>query len=202
VQTAQAGESRAAILEVRNLQTVFKTRAATIHAVNNVSFSLKPGELLGVVGESGSGKSVTMMSLMRLLPSPPARIVQGSAMLGDRDLLKMDEDDLRKVRGAEIGFIFQDPMTSLNPVFTVGFQLMEPLREHLGLSKKEARARWSALRRAGPSLYRRAAEDTAELDRRARGETQDDPRPAAASRRVSGLLPVRAALPARIRTLP
>ncbi len=145
MQTAQAGESRAAILEVRNLQTVFKTRAATIHAVNNVSFSLRPGELLGVVGESGSGKSVTMMSLMRLLPSPPARIVQGSAMLGDRDLLKMDEDDLRKVRGAEIGFIFQDPMTSLNPVFTVGFQLMEPLREHLGLSKKEARARAAEL---------------------------------------------------------
>ena len=112
-----------------------------VHAVNGVSFDLAPGELLGVVGESGSGKSVTMMSLMRLLPSPPAEVTSGAVVLNGRDLLKMPAKELRKVRGAEVGFAFQDPMTSLNPVFTVGFQLMEPLREHLGLSKKAARDR-------------------------------------------------------------
>lgn len=138
-------ESRQAVLEVTNLQTVFKTRASTVHAVNGVSLSLRPGELLGVVGESGSGKSVTMMSLMKLVPSPPAHIAAGTAVLDGRDLLQMSADDLRSVRGAEIGFIFQDPMTSLNPVFTVGFQLMEPLRAHLGLSKKQARARAAEL---------------------------------------------------------
>jgi oligopeptide transport system ATP-binding protein len=145
VQTAEADDNRAAVLEVNDLRTVFRTRDTAIHAVNGVSFSLKPGELLGVVGESGSGKSVTMMSLMKLLPSPPARIESGSAVLAGRDLLKMDAEELRKVRGADIGFIFQDPMTSLNPVFTVGFQLMEPLREHLGLSKKDARKRAAEL---------------------------------------------------------
>ncbi|HSF95981.1 MAG TPA: ABC transporter ATP-binding protein [Thermohalobaculum sp.] len=113
----------------------------TIHAVNGVSFYLKAGELVGVVGESGSGKSVTMMSLMKLLPEPPAEIVAGTARLGGRDLLKLPPAQLRKVRGGEVGFVFQDPMTSLNPVFTVGFQLIEPLREHLGMSKREARAR-------------------------------------------------------------
>jgi peptide/nickel transport system ATP-binding protein/oligopeptide transport system ATP-binding protein len=133
------------VLEVSNLRTVFRTRSSTIYAVNGVSFSLKPGELLGVVGESGSGKSVTMMSMLRLLPSPPAAIEGGSAMLGARDLLQMSDEELRKLRGAEIGFIFQDPMTSLNPVFTVGYQLMEPLREHLGMSKKQARKRAAEL---------------------------------------------------------
>ena len=141
----EAAESGNAVLEVTNLQTVFRTRAATIHAVNGVSLSLRPGELLGVVGESGSGKSVTMMSLMKLVPSPPAHIASGTAVLDGRDLLHMSADDLRSVRGAKIGFIFQDPMTSLNPVFTVGFQLMEPLRVHLGLSKKQARVRAAEL---------------------------------------------------------
>ena len=129
------------ILEVEGLTTIFHTMDGAVHAVNGVSFYLRAGELLGVVGESGSGKSVTMMSLMKLLPQPPAEIVRGTAMLEGRDLLQLDPTDLRKVRGGEVGFVFQDPMTSLNPVFTVGFQLMEPLREHLGLSKKEARAR-------------------------------------------------------------
>ncbi len=145
MQTVQASDRSATVLEVTNLQTVFETRSVTVHAVNGVSFSLKPGELLGVVGESGSGKSVAMMSLMRLVPSPPARIVGGSAILNGRDLLKMNEDDIRGVRGAEIGFIFQDPMTSLNPVFTVGFQLMEPLRQHMAMTKKQARARAAEL---------------------------------------------------------
>jgi oligopeptide transport system ATP-binding protein len=131
----------APILEVEGLTTVFHTMDGTIHAVNGVSFHLYAGELVGVVGESGSGKSVTMMSLMKLLPQPPAEIVAGTARLEGRDLLQLDPADLRKVRGGEIGFVFQDPMTSLNPVFTVGFQLIEPLREHLGLSKKAAKAR-------------------------------------------------------------
>jgi oligopeptide transport system ATP-binding protein len=131
----------APILEVEGLTTVFHTMDGTIHAVNGVSFHLYAGELVGVVGESGSGKSVTMMSLMKLLPQPPAEIVAGTARLEGRDLLQLDPADLRKVRGGEVGFVFQDPMTSLNPVFTVGFQLVEPLREHLGLSKKAAKAR-------------------------------------------------------------
>jgi len=131
----------APVLVVDGLKTIFHTMDGTIHAVNGVSFYLREGELVGVVGESGSGKSVTMMSLMKLLPEPPAEIVAGTARLGRRDLLQLKPAQLRKVRGAEVGFVFQDPMTSLNPVFTVGFQLIEPLREHLGLSKRAARAR-------------------------------------------------------------
>jgi len=129
------------VLDVKNLKTVFRTRAGDIHAVNSVSFFLKPGELLGVVGESGSGKSVTMMSLLGLLPMPPAEIREGQVLLEGRDLLKSGADALRKVRGQEVGFIFQDPMTSLNPVFTVGFQIMEPLRKHMGMNRKAARTR-------------------------------------------------------------
>ena len=140
---SQAGQAHSAdnVLEVRDLQTVFETQDGTVHAVNNVSFALKPGELLGVVGESGSGKSVSMMSLLKLLPMPPAKILNGEVLFGGRDLLQASEDELRSLRGGDIGFIFQDPMTSLNPVFTVGFQLMEPLRIHMGMNKKQARAR-------------------------------------------------------------
>jgi len=129
------------ILDVKDLKTVFNTRSGQIHAVNSVSFDLRPGELLGVVGESGSGKSVTMMSLIGLLPSPPADVCAGQVLFGGRDLLAVDEDALRGIRGKRIGFVFQDPMTSLNPVFNVGFQIMEPLRKHMGLSKSAARAR-------------------------------------------------------------
>ena len=112
-----------------------------MHAVNGISFHLEEGELLSVVGESGSGKSVTMMSLLKLLPMPPAEIASGKVMFDDKDLIQMELEELRKIRGGKIGFIFQDPMTSLNPVFNVGFQIMEPLKEHLGLSKQEARKR-------------------------------------------------------------
>ena len=129
------------VLKVTQLNTRFKTRSGDVHAVNNVSFELKPGELLGVVGESGSGKSVTMMSLLGLLPSPPAVVSGVSVMFDGLDLLRCTPEQLRAVRGARIGFIFQDPMTSLNPVFTVGFQIMEPLREHMGLDKEGARKR-------------------------------------------------------------
>ncbi|MFV0492848.1 MAG: ABC transporter ATP-binding protein [Pseudorhodobacter sp.] len=126
------------VLDVRGLQTVFRTRGGDVHAVNSVSFHLRPGELLGVVGESGSGKSVTMMSLIGLLPSPPAEIRAGEVMLGGMDLLKIPEDRLRDVRGRRVGFVFQDPMTSLNPVFTVGNQIMEPLRRHMGMTRAQA----------------------------------------------------------------
>ena len=129
------------VLEVRGLKTVFRTRSGDVHAVNDVSFTLRPGELLGVVGESGSGKSVTMLSLIGLLPSPPADICGGEVLLGGLDLLKASPEQLRKLRGARIGFVFQDPMTSLNPVFTVGSQIMEPLRQHLGLSRPQATER-------------------------------------------------------------
>ncbi|HQY44764.1 MAG TPA: ABC transporter ATP-binding protein [Paracoccaceae bacterium] len=129
------------VLDVRGLKTVFRTRGGDIHAVNNVSFDLRPGELLGVVGESGSGKSVTMMSLMGLLPSPPADVQAGEVLFDGADLLNCSDEHLRSVRGAGIGFIFQDPMTSLNPVFTVGFQIMEPLRKHMGMDKAQAKAR-------------------------------------------------------------
>ncbi len=133
------------VLEVSDLKTVFKTRDGAVHAVNGVSFSVATGELLGVVGESGSGKSVTMMSLLKLLPSPPAEIVEGSVRFEGRDVLSMDDEQMRALRGGDIGFVFQDPMTSLNPVFTVGFQIVESLREHLDISKKDARKRAAEL---------------------------------------------------------
>ncbi|WP_375280571.1 ABC transporter ATP-binding protein [Pseudooctadecabacter sp.] len=129
------------VLDVRDLKTVFKVRGGEVHAVNNVSFDLKPGELLGVVGESGSGKSVTMMSLLGLLPTPPADVQNGSVTFQGQDLLKVNPETLRSVRGGKIGFVFQDPMTSLNPVYNVGMQIMEPLRKHMGLSKSAARTR-------------------------------------------------------------
>ncbi len=129
------------VLDVRGLKTVFRTRGGEIHAVNTVSFHLEPGELLGVVGESGSGKSVTMMSLLGLLPSPPADVRAGEVWLGGRDILKISVDDLREVRGAKVGFVFQDPMTSLNPVFTVGMQIMEPLQQHMGMTRAQAETR-------------------------------------------------------------
>jgi peptide/nickel transport system ATP-binding protein/oligopeptide transport system ATP-binding protein len=134
-------DGAAPVLAVKDLKTVFRTRSGVVHAVNSVSFDLKAGELLGVVGESGSGKSVTMMSLIRLLPSPPAVIGGGHVMFDGEDLLRVPETRLRQVRGAGIGFVFQDPMTSLNPVFTVGYQLREPLMKHMGLTKARATER-------------------------------------------------------------
>ena len=130
--------SQHSILKVENIATRFRTQEGLVHAVNGISFELKKGELLGVVGESGAGKSVTMMSLLKLLPIPPAEIVSGKATFEGHDLLKLDLEKLRKIRGGKIGFIFQDPMTSLNPVLTIGYQLTEPMREHLGLSRKNA----------------------------------------------------------------
>jgi len=136
-----AGNEQPVILRVSDLRTVFRTQDGMVHAVNGVSFHLRAGELLGVVGESGSGKSVTMMSLMKLVPMPPAEIVSGEVLLDGRNLLAIGDAEMRAVRGGQVGFIFQDPMTSLNPVFTVGYQLAEPLRLHLGLSRRQARQR-------------------------------------------------------------
>ena len=116
-----------------------------VHAVNGISFDLHEGELLGVVGESGSGKSVTMLSLLKLLPMPPAEIASGQALFDGEDLLALDPARLRHVRGAKVGFIFQDPMASLNPVLSIGYQLTEPLRAHLGLSRRAMRRRAAAL---------------------------------------------------------
>ena len=138
-------DGAAPVLDVRGLKTVFHTRGGEVHAVNSVSFHLKRGELLGVVGESGSGKSVTMMSLIRLLPEPPAEIRGGEALLNGVDMLKASPAELRKLRGAKVGFVFQDPMTSLNPVFTVGNQLMEPLIEHMGMTRAQAETRAAEL---------------------------------------------------------
>ncbi|MBK8438297.1 MAG: ABC transporter ATP-binding protein [Rhodobacter sp.] len=129
------------VLDVRGLKTVFRTRAGEIHAVNDVSFALQSGELLGVVGESGSGKSVTMMSLLGLLPMPPAEVRAGKVLLNGQDILHLPPDQLRRVRGAKVGFVFQDPMTSLNPVFSVGMQIMEPLKKHLGMGRAQAESR-------------------------------------------------------------
>ena len=129
------------VLDVKDLKTQFDTQDGMVHAVNGVSFDLKSGEFLGVVGESGSGKSVTMMSLLRLIPMPPGEIVSGEANFGDSDLLAIDLEKLRQIRGGKIGFIFQDPMTSLNPVLTVGYQISESLRLHTELTEKERRPR-------------------------------------------------------------
>ncbi len=137
----QSETARAKVLEVEDVRTCFHTREGTIYAVNGVGFDLDEGELLGVVGESGCGKSVTMLSLLRLLPMPPAEIVSGRARLNGKDLMALDNEELRRVRGGEVGFIFQDPMTSLNPVLTVGYQLAEPLRTHLGMGRTAARRR-------------------------------------------------------------
>lgn len=126
------------LLEVRNLQTHFRTGAGIIKAVNGVSFELKRGETLGVVGESGCGKSVTSFSIMRLIPSPPGKIVGGEIMYNDRNLLALSEPQMRSLRGNDISMIFQEPMTSLNPVFTCGSQIAEAIMKHSGAKKKEA----------------------------------------------------------------
>ncbi|MGD9092518.1 MAG: ABC transporter ATP-binding protein [Anaerolineales bacterium] len=131
----------ASLLDVRNLTTRFYTQSGVVEAVNGISFSIKEGEIVGVVGESGCGKSVTMRSVMRIIPEPPGKIETGEVVFNNQDLLKLDEEAVRKIRGREIAMIFQDPMTSLNPVLTVGLQLSETLQEHMDMSKGEARGR-------------------------------------------------------------
>ncbi len=127
-----------ALLEVKNLRTTFKTDDGVVSAVNGLSYAVDAGSTLGIVGESGSGKSVNALSIMRLIPQPPGKIEHGEVLFKGADLLKKSEAEMRKIRGRDIAMIFQDPMTSLNPVLTVGDQIMEATRLHLGLSKKDA----------------------------------------------------------------
>ena len=126
------------LLNIQGLQTHFYTEAGTVRAVDGVSLLVRKGETLGIVGESGCGKSVTALSVLRLIPNPPGKIVGGTIHLEGRDLLKLPENEMRKVRGASISMIFQEPMTSLNPVFTVGDQIAEGIRLHQRLSKRES----------------------------------------------------------------
>jgi oligopeptide transport system ATP-binding protein len=129
------------LLEVNELKTQFFTRDGVVRAVDGVTFHLDQGETLGIVGESGCGKSVTALSLMRLIPQPPGKIVNGTVMFDGQDILKMDDDDVRAIRGHNIAMIFQDPMTSLNPVLTISRQISEALELHMKLDKGEARKR-------------------------------------------------------------
>lgn len=126
------------VLEVKNLQTYFYSSEGVAKAVDGVSFTLQKGETLGIVGESGCGKSMTSLSLLRLVPSPPGKIINGEILLNNTDILKLSDEELRKIRGNKISMIFQEPMTSLNPVLSVGEQIAESIRLHQGLSRKEA----------------------------------------------------------------
>jgi oligopeptide transport system ATP-binding protein len=133
-----------ALLDVRNLHTEFRTGAGLVRAVDGVSYTVDPGETVAIVGESGSGKSVGAMSILRLIPDPPGRITQGQILFAGRDLLGLSADEMRAVRGNEIGMVFQEPMTSLNPVLTIGRQITEVLEQHQGAD--------------GPTAERRALE--------------------------------------------
>ena len=130
-----------ALLEVTDLKTHFTTRDGVVKAVDGVSFSLGVGQTLAIVGESGSGKSVTALSLMRLIPDPPGKIADGVIKLRDESVLDMSDEEIRALRGDRIAMIFQDPMTSLNPVFRVGYQIAEALRLHKGMDRKAAEAK-------------------------------------------------------------
>jgi oligopeptide transport system ATP-binding protein len=126
------------LLEVKDLRTYFDTEDGEVKAVDGISFQLKRGETLGIVGESGSGKSVTNLSIVRLIPSPPGRIVSGQILFDGLDILKLKENDVRKIRGRRIAMIFQDPMTSLNPFMKISRQLMELTQLHLGHTRRQA----------------------------------------------------------------
>lgn len=127
------------LLEVEDLKTHFVIEEQKAKAVDGLDFNVFEGEFFGIVGESGSGKSVTALSILRLIPDPPGKISNGKVLFKDKDLLGLSWEEIRKIRGNEISMIFQEPMTSLNPVFTVGVQIMEPLMIHRGMNKKEAR---------------------------------------------------------------
>ena len=144
-------------MDVTDLVVRFYTQEGTIYAVNNVSFNIAEGETLGIVGESGSGKSVTSLAIMGLIPSPPGKVEAGEVLFEGRDLLKLKPDQMRLIRGKEIAMIFQDPMTSLNPVLTIGTQITESLKLHEGMNNSQARKRAAdLLDMVGiPDAYRR-----------------------------------------------
>ena len=129
------------LLQVNNLKTTFYTEDGIVPAVNGVTFDLKPGEVLGIVGESGCGKSVASLSVLRLIPTPPGEVAADSIIFDGKELLSLSEKEMRKIRGNDIAMIFQEPMTSLNPVYTVGNQLGEAIRLHQGLSEREAKGK-------------------------------------------------------------
>jgi oligopeptide transport system ATP-binding protein len=133
------------LLEVKGLKTYFYTQDGVVKAVDGVSFYVDPGETLGIVGESGCGKSVSVLSVMRLVPQPPGRIEAGEVLFDGVDLLKLSKQEIRRVRGNKVAMIFQDPMTSLNPVLTIGHQICEALKLHLGMNGQQSRARAAEL---------------------------------------------------------
>ena len=153
-------QTQAMVLDVKGLRTVFFTNSGLFKAVDDVSFSVRRGETLAIVGESGCGKSVTALSVMRLVPDPPGRIVGGSIMLEGTDLLSLDESEMRAIRGNRISMIFQEPMTSLNPVMRIGDQITEAVRLHRQMSRKEATAKAVEMLRLVkiPEAERRAQE--------------------------------------------
>ncbi len=142
------------VLNVEGLRTEFQTSDGIVVAVDGVSLSARRGETLAIVGESGSGKSVTALSIMRLVPSPPGRVAGGTVRYGDIDLVAIPEPEMEKIRGNRISMIFQEPMTSLNPVLSIERQLTETLEEHLGTSEKENHARGAARRSRGSGSMR------------------------------------------------
>jgi oligopeptide transport system ATP-binding protein len=136
--------ARQPLLSVEDLRVEFWTQRGTVHAVNGISFDIAPGETLGIVGESGCGKSVTSLALMGILPRA-GKVTSGTAMLGDRDLFRLSDRELRRIRGRDIAMIFQDPMTSLNPVLTIGRQIREAIEAHFDMSKADANRRVAEL---------------------------------------------------------
>ena len=132
-QGLRRGKVLPALLEVKDLHTEFRTGAGLVRAVDGISYTVEPGETVAIVGESGSGKSVSALSVLRLIPDPPGRITGGEIRFGGRDILQLSDAEMREVRGGEIGMVFQEPMTSLNPVLTIGRQITETLEQHRGM---------------------------------------------------------------------
>ena len=150
----------AKLLEIENLRTQFYTSSGVVAAVDGVTYDVEEGETVAVVGESGSGKSVSALSVLRLIPDPPGKIVDGEIRFQGRDLLKLSDDEIRHVRGKEISMVFQEPMTSLNPVLSIGVQLTENMQHHLGLGKAEAEAKAKAETKAKAEGKAKAESDT------------------------------------------
>ena len=138
-------DNREVILDIRDLHARFHTQDGTVHAVNGITYQVHAGETIGIVGESGCGKSVSMLSVMDLLAKPPAEVLAEAILFKGEDLRKFSKSEMRKIRGSNMTMIFQDPMTSLNPVLTIGFQIKEPLKLHMGMSDQEATKRAAEL---------------------------------------------------------